>query len=128
MKVFSLNAISSICGYLQLSKYEISLLRESEAPMDHLKALLKDRNIIALLIKRTPTKLYTEMALEEKEVLDRLFKDPSLNWLKKKFALYSMDVVNDVEKLERMIRDNKMIFPEGLRTEVLASIKKYKAR
>lgn len=128
MKVFRLNTISSVCGYLNISDREVSLLQASEEPMKYFKALLKDRTMIAMLIKRTPTKIYTEMNIDEKDVLDHLFKDPSLGWLKKKFALYSMDAVNDVEKLERMIRDNKMIFPEGLRTEVLASIKKYKTK
>lgn len=128
MKVFNSDQILNVAGILQLSRAQVIGLRDSKDPMTDFIALLKNKQIISLLNKKIPTKTYHELNVTEKSIIDYLFKQKEMGWMKKKFSIYSTSVGDDIDKLERVVRDNTLILPEGLRKETLELIKRYREK
>lgn len=126
MKLFTLNQIVSFAKVIQIPAYDITELRTANDPLAALKTLLSNRQIINILRRRTPKKSYGDLNIEEKKVADFLFKDNSLVWLRENFGLVTAAGGDDIDKLERLVRDNSLFLPEGLRKEVLESIKRHR--
>ena len=126
MKVFTFNDVENMAQIMRLPDYHIEQIRLSEDPVEYFRSCIKKHTVKTILIKRIPSKAYHEFTAKEKGFADYLFKDLQLAWLKKLFGTYSPAVGNDIDKLDRLIRDHKVNLPEGLRKEVMDSIKKYR--
>lgn len=126
MKVFTINDVENMAQVLRVPDYLIQQVKLSGDPVEEFRLCIKKHTIKSILIKRVPSKAYHEFNVKEKGFADYLFKDPQLSWLKKLFGTYSPAVGNDIDKLDRLIRDHTLNLPEGLRKEVMDSIKKYR--
>lgn len=103
---------------------EGSNLSDSEL-FERVRFWLSDPRRRALLIRKTPSKTFTEMTEPEQRYFKRLVKYQNLNWLNELFGVTADRGIKDILRFKNQMEKNEFKLPNSMVNEIMKIIALY---